>query len=147
VVRATVYQAIITILPIATGVLGNLNTLVEFDAGGFAFNNFGILPGTGFLSGGIDPALENPRFPAAAPAEVEDFFDLETPNASAVSAVCRVPQNEGNFGLGELGIYVDITDSVNPDEIGLRVLYAISHSPIVSKNSNSVYVTRAITQY
>jgi len=147
VVRAEVSGAIVTVKALIAGADGNLNTLEEFDAGGFAFNNFGITPGTGFLAGGISPSLENPRFPATAPTDVEDFFDIEIPNLQAVSLVCRVDQTEGNFGLGEVGVYVDITDSVNPAEIGSRVLYAISHFPIVSKNLNSVFVTRVITQY
>lgn len=147
VVFAEVSGAVITLTALTAGEAGNLNTLVETDAGGFGFNNFGILPGTGFLDGGINPALENPRFPDTAPSDVEDFVEIELPNLQATSAVCRVPQTDGNFGLGEVGIYVDIVDSVNPGEIGLRVLYAISHFPIVAKTANGVFVTRVITQY
>jgi len=147
VVKATVSGAIVTISAISAGDLGNLNTLIEFDAGGLGFNNFGVTPGTGVLGGGISPSLESERFPASAPLQVEPFFDIEFPNLSAVSLVCRIGLIDGNFGLGELGIYVDILDSVNPAEIGTRVLYAISHFPIVAKNSNSNFVTRAITQY
>lgn len=147
VVQATVAGAVVTVIAIAAGELGNLNTLVEFDAGGLAFDNFGILPGTGFLASGIDPSLESSKFPPTAPAAVESFFDIENPNESAVSLVCRIGPGDANYGLGELGVYVDIIDSVNPDEIGTRVLYAISHFPIVAKNLNSVFVTRVITQY
>jgi len=147
VVRATVENAIITVSAVASGDLGNLNTLVEFDEGGLAVNNFGIIPGTGFLDGGANPNLENPVFPPAAPGTIEDFLDIEFPNPQATSLVCRAGQSEGNFGLGEVGIYVDIIDSVNPQEIGKRILYAIGHFPIVSKNSKSVFVTRVITQY
>lgn len=147
VVKATVSGAIVTIAAIAAGDLGNLNTLVEFDTGGLGFNNFGVTPGTGFLAGGLSPTLESERFPTSAPTDVEPFFDIEFPNVSAVSVVCRIGLTDGNFGLGELGIYVDILDSVNPDEIGERVLYAIAHFPIVAKNANSNFVTRAITQY
>lgn len=147
VVKASAVNAIITIEAIAAGSAGNLNTLVEFDEGGLGINNFGVLPGTGVLEGGADPDLESPRFPSNAPVTVEDFFDVERPNSSAVSLVCRVPQTEGNFGLGEVGIYVDIIDSINPAEIGSRILYAVGHFPIVAKNSKSVFVTRVITQY
>lgn len=147
VVKATVSGAIVTISAIASGDPGNLNTLVEFDAGGLGFNNFGVTPGTGLLAGGISPTLESERFPSSAPTVVEPFFDIEFPNISAVSLVCRIGQTDGNFGLGELGIYVDIIDSVNPADIGTRVLYAISHFAIVAKNANSNFVTRAITQY
>jgi hypothetical protein len=146
VVKATVSGAIVTISALMAGALGNLNTLVDFDAGGFGINNFGVLPGTGFLAGGISPSLESQKFPASAP-DVEPFFDIEQPNAAATSLVCRIGPTDGNFGLGELGIYVDITDSVNPDEIGARILYAISHFAIIGKNSQSNFVTRAITQY
>ncbi len=146
VVKATVSGDVVSILAIATGDLGNLNTLVEFDAGGLGINNFGVTPGTGFLAGGVSPVLESQKFPAAAP-DVESFYDIEFPNASAVSLVCRIGTTDANVGLGELGIYVDITDSVNPDEIGSRILYAISHFAIVAKNANSNFVTRAITQF
>ncbi len=146
VVKATVSGTVVSILALANGALGNLNTLVEVDAGGLGINNFGILPGTGFLAGGVNPVLESQKFPAAAP-DVEPFYDIEFPNASAVSLVCRIGTTDANVGLGELGIYVDITDSVNPDEIGSRILYAISHFAIVAKNANSNFVTRAITQY
>ncbi len=147
VVKATASGDVVTISALSAGDLGNLNTLVEYDIGGLGFNNFGIAPGTGFLAGGASPYLENERFPASAPAVVEPFFDIEFPNMSAVSLVCRIGQTDGNFGLGELGIYVDIVDSVNSAEIGTRILYAISHFPIVAKNVNSNFVTRAITQY
>ncbi len=146
VVKATVSGAVVTILAIADGANGNLNTLTEVDAGGLGINNFGVTPGTGFLAGGIDPVLESQKYPASAP-DVADFYDIEFPNSAAVSCVCRIGLTDANVGLGELGIYVDITDSVNPDEIGTRVLYAITHFAIVAKNSNSNFVTRAITQY
>jgi hypothetical protein len=147
VVRATVSNAIVTVLAVAAGAIGNLNTLVEFDEGGLAINNFGVTPGTGFLDEGNDPALDSPVFPATAPNDVESFLDIEFPNTQATSLVCRAGQTEANRGLGEVGIYVDIIDSVNPQEIGNRVLYAIGHFPIVAKNSKSVFVTRVITQY
>ncbi len=146
VVKATVSGEVVTILAIANSALGNFNTLIEFDAGGLGINNFGITPGTGFLAGGISPVLESQKFPASAP-DIEPFFDIEFPNVSAVSLVCRIGPTEANVGLGELGIYVDIIDSVNPDEIGSRILYAVTHFAIVAKNSNSNFVTRAITQY
>ena len=146
VVKATASGDVVSILAIANGDLGNLNTLVELDTGGLGINNFGITPGTGFLAGGNSPVLESQKFPAAAP-NVEPFFDIEFPNISAVSLVCRIGLTDANVGLGELGIYVDIIDSVNPDEIGSRILYAISHFAIVGKNANSNFVTRAITQY
>jgi hypothetical protein len=146
VVKATVSGDVVTILAIADGANGNLNTLTEVDAGGFGMNNFGITPGTGFLAGGLDPVLESQKYPSAAP-DVADFYDIEFPNSAAVSLVCRIGTTDANVGLGELGIYVDITDSVNPDEIGTRILYAVTHFAIVAKNSNSNFVTRAITQY
>jgi hypothetical protein len=146
VVKATVSGDVVSILAIANGDIGNLNTVVEVDAGGHGINNFGITPGTGFLAGGISPSLESQKFPSAFP-NVEAFYDIELPNISAVSCVCRIGTTDANVGLGELGIYVDITDSVNPDEIGSRILYAVSHFAIVAKNANSNFVTRAITQY
>ena len=147
VVRATVENAVVTVLAVAGGSIGNLNTLVEFDEGGLAVNNFGIIPGTGFLDGGTDPVLESAVFPTAAPNTVQPFLDIEFPNTQATSLVCRAEQTEANKGLGEVGIYVDIIDSVNPQEIGNRVLYAIGHYPIVAKNAKSVFLTRVITQY
>jgi hypothetical protein len=147
VVVATVVNAVVTVSAVSAGSLGNFNTLVEFDTGGLSINNFGITPGTGFLAGGLDPSMENPRFPATAPNDVEAFLDIEFPNSQATSLVCRASQTEANFGLGEVGIYVDIIDSVNPQEIGERILYAIGHFPIVAKNAKSVFVTRVITQY
>lgn len=147
VVLATVVNAVVTIAALSAGTAGNANTLVEFDAGGSGINNFDVLPGTGFLGGGISPSLESAAFPAGAPNDLEDFLDIERPNAESVSLVCRVPQDIGNVGFGEIGIYADITDSVNPSEIGNRILYAVGHFPIVAKNTKSVYVTRVITQY
>lgn len=147
IVRASVVNAVVTIEALAAGSAGNENTLVEFDAGGAGFNSFDVTPGAGFLGGGISPSLESAAFPAGAPNDVEDFLDIERPNAESVSLVCRIPQDVGNFGFGEIGIYADITDSVNPLEIGQRILYAVGHFPIVAKNTKSVYVTRVITQY
>ncbi|KKN72782.1 hypothetical protein LCGC14_0407490 [marine sediment metagenome] len=147
VVRASVVNAVVTVAALAAGTAGNENTLVEFDAGGTGINNFDVLPGTGSLGGGASPSLESAAFPAGAPSDVEAFLDIERPNAEAVSLVCRVPQDVGNVGFGEIGIYADITDSVNPLEIGNRILYAVGHFPIVAKNTKSVYVTRVITQY
>jgi hypothetical protein len=147
VVRASVVNAVVTIAALAAGSAGNENTLVEFDAGGAGFNNFDVSPGAGFLGGGVSPGLESAAFPAGAPNDLEDFLDIERPNAEAVSLVCRIPQEVGNVGFGEVGIYADITDSVNPAEIGQRILYAVGHFPIVAKNTKSVLVTRVITQY
>lgn len=147
VVKASVVNAVVTISSLAAGDIGNFNTLVANDSGGLGLNNFDVSPGTGFLDGGNDPALENARFPVDGPISVEGFIDIEQPNPESVSLVCRVPQNDGNFGLGEVGIYVDIVDSINATEIGTRVLYAIGHFPIIAKNSKSVMVTRVITQY
>jgi len=147
VVIASVVNAVVTISSLSAGAVGDLNTLVVDDSGGLGLNNFDVTPGTGFLDGGTDPALENPRFPADFPVSIEGFTDIEQPNAEAVSLVCRVAQGDGNFGLGEIGIYVDIVDSINTAEIGTRVLYAIGHFPIIAKNSKSVLVTRVITQY
>jgi hypothetical protein len=147
VVKATVTNAIVTIQALSAGSKGNLNTLVEVDAGGLGINNFGILPGTGFLGNGTDPTLESPRYPSGTPNTVATFLDVEYPNSSATSLVCRVAQTVGNYGLGEIGIYADIIDSAVASEIGERVLFAIGHFPIVAKNSSSVYVTRVIIQY
>jgi hypothetical protein len=147
VVKATVTGAIVTIQAISTGSKGNLNTLVAADAGGLGINNFGVLPGTGFLADGVGAALESPRYPSGTPDTVAAFLDVEYPNSSATSLVCRVAQSVGNYGLGEIGIYADIIDSPIASEIGERVLYAIGHFPIVAKNSSSVYVTRVIIQY
>jgi hypothetical protein len=147
VVKASVVNAIVTISSLAAGEIGNLNTLVADDGGGLGLNNFSVSPGTGFLDGGNDPGLENPVFPADFPASVEGFLDIEQPNPESVSLVCRLAQDDGNFGLGEVGIYVRIVDSINVQEIGTRVLYAIGHFPIIAKNSKSVLVTRVITQY
>jgi hypothetical protein len=147
VVRATAVNAVVTVEALSAGTSGNLNTLVEFDGGGFGINNFDVTPGSGFLSGGVSPALESAQFPASAPVDLEDFLDIERPSSDAVSLVCRVPQNVGNVGFGEIGIYADILDSVNPSEIGQRVLYAVGHFPIVAKNTKSVLVMRVITQY
>ena len=149
VVKATVLGNVVTLYALTAGATGNLNTLVESDAGGLSFNNLLILPGTGFLSGGVDPELESPRFPnGAIPANVEPFLDIEFPNLAAVSLVCRIGASDGgNYGLGEIGIYADIVDSVNPAEIGTRILYAIGHFPLVAKHANSNFVTRILTQY
>ncbi|GAF98396.1 unnamed protein product, partial [marine sediment metagenome] len=84
VVKATVSGYVVSIIAVADGALGNLNTLVVLDAGGFGINNFGVTPETGFLAGGISPYLESQKYPASAP-DVADFYDIERPNISAVS--------------------------------------------------------------
>ena len=147
VTATTSINAVITLRAVANGTLGNLNTLTEADFSGLSFNNFSIFPTNGFFAGGTNPDLENAVFPSTAPNDVKEFLDFEFPNPEAVSLVCRAGQMESNFGLGEVGIFVDIIDSVNPQEIGERVLYAVGHFPIVAKNSRSVFLTRVITQY
>jgi len=147
VVRAEVINSVITLKALSIGTLGNFNTVSEIDEGGLGFNNFSIFSENGSFSGGLNTTLQNAVFPATAPVDVNNFLDFEFPTPQTVSLVCRAGQSEANFGLGEIGIYVDIIDSANPLEIGERVLYAIGHFPIVAKNSKSVFLTRVITQY
>lgn len=60
---------------------------------------------------------------------------------------CRLAKSEALYGLGEVGLYIKITNSIVPEEIGDRILFAIAHSPIQAKTDRHVYLYRFIVQF
>lgn len=100
----------------------------------------------------IDPinasltALEDQIFPVT-PGEYKAFESTERPSPKTLVLNCRLAQDEAVAGLGELGIYAQIVDSVVPSEIGDEFLFAVAHMPIITKVLQQVIVFRLIIQF
>lgn len=98
------------------------------------------------LDGG-DTELLDPMYPIVStdPAPVARY---EYPNQSAISFLCRVPAGEALSGIGEIGLYVEITDSPSdPTEVGDRHLFLHCHRPLLAKTNSDVLVWRLVAQY
>jgi hypothetical protein len=120
------------------------------------FGNWSFAVGTG----GYDPAdptqatvpnpaavaLANKVFPAGA-GVYEPIDRKERPNDNAISFLCRLETAEALFGLGEAGLFVQITESSIPAEIGTWVMVAIMHFPIQAKSSKTVQGYRFAFQH
>ena len=77
------------------------------------------------------------------PAPIDRF---EHPNDNGVSFLCRVPSNQAVAGIGEIGLYAEITFSSNPSEIGDIILFAHAQRPLVGKTLQDVLVWRIVIQ-
>mgnify|MGYP000232597477 CR=1 FL=1 len=94
-----------------------------------------------------DTALGNTVFPThLLPPEAIDRY--ESPNDYGISFLCRVASGEAISGIGEIGIFAQITSSpLNPSEVGTYVLFAHAHRPLFGKTTNDVMVWRMVCQW
>jgi hypothetical protein len=77
----------------------------------------------------------------ADPLRLLDFAAYEPGDLNTVNLTCRLAHDQGLWGLGELGIWAEITmDSVTPSRVGEKFLFAIAHFPFVGKTSREVDV-------
>lgn len=129
----------------ARGLLeGTRYQITGFRVGSYGFNPAN--PGQPLAIDAADTELRGVTFPALS-ATPEPIDKLEYANAQAPSFLCRVAADEAVRALGEWGIYATITYSTDAAEIGTRVLFALSHRPMVGKTLDDVLVWRLIVQF
>ena len=94
-----------------------------------------------------DTELIDPFYPSVLlpPATIDRF---EFPNDAAASFLCRVPSSEAIAGLGEIGLYAEVTVSPSdPTEVGDVYLFAHAHRPLHAKTLQDVLVWRLVVQF
>ena len=108
--------------------------------------NFTVSPMTGGSSTGLlDPAWPTP--PTLAPYMGTDGL-IEMPSSTSLSFMSRLGEGVSGIGsYGELGLWVEIIDSVYPSEIGTRVLFAMSHFPIQPKTDRTILTFRVVVAF
>ena len=95
-------------------------------------------------------ALGDQVYPTASTIVPFAATDFERPNNRSIVTQCRVQRGTAaaNFGIGEIGVWVDITFSPsNPSEVGERHLFSISHTPIQAITFNTAKVWRVIHNF
>lgn len=116
------------------------------------YNNIELLP----MTGGISASLEDPSYPVpnsdpALPPILAPFSGtdglIEMPSTDALSFLARVGENDGIGAYGEIGIWVEVKQSLLPQEVGRNVLFAVSHFPIQPKTDRSVLTFRVIIAF
>lgn len=123
---------------------------LAFEIAGFRVGRGGYDPHAPTSPTAIDTTLtelESPFFPAMSlPVEVIDRF--EQANDQSAAFLCRVAAGECLTGVGEFGVYSEITASpTNPAEIGDQALFAVCHRPLVAKTLQDVLVFRLVVQF
>lgn len=90
--------------------------------------------------------LDDPLYPVMSldPKSIDRY---EAPNDYGMSYLCRVPSAEAIAGLGEIGIYAEITYSPVSSEIGDQLLMAHCHRPLFGKCLSDVLVWRIVFQF
>lgn len=129
----------------ARSILGEVSFIVK----GFAVGREGYTDANPVKIDAINPALtalEDQIFPAV-PGDIKAIETIELPSPKTLVLNCRLAQNEAVAGLGELGIYAEIVDSIVPSEIGDQFLLALSHMPLITKVPQQVIVFRLIIQF
>lgn len=129
----------------ARSILGEVSFIVK----GFAVGREGYNGANPVKIDAINPALtalEDQIFPAV-PGDIKAIETIELPSPKTLVLNCRLAQDEAVAGLGELGIYAEIVDSIVPSEIGDQFLLALSHMPLITKVPQQVIVFRLIIQF
>jgi len=80
--------------------------------------------------------------PFATPNGRKPITEYEHPNQKSGCTYCVVEKTEGNALLGEVGVWAEIVYSPYTHELGDVFLAAISHFPLVGKNSSMRYAFR-----
>ncbi len=122
---------------------------VSFTAKGFAVGREGYNYVNPVKIDPIDPsltALIDQIFPVI-PGDLKAFESLERPSPKTLVLNCRLAQSESVAGLGELGVWAEVVDSVIPSEIGDEFLLAVSHMPLITKVLQQVIVFRLVIQF
>lgn len=122
---------------------------VSFTVKGFAVGREGYNDANPVKIDVIDPslvALEDQIFPLVL-GDTKAFESIERPSPKTLVLNCRLSQTEAVAGLGELGIYAEIVDSIVPAEIGDKFMLALSHMPLITKVPQQVIVFRLIIQF
>jgi len=122
---------------------------VSFIAKGFAVGREGYTDANPVKIDPIDPsltALLDQFFPVIV-GDTKAFEAIEMPSPKTLVLNCRLAQSESVAGLGELGIWAEIVDSVIPSEIGEEFLLAVSHMPLITKVPQQVIVFRLVIQF
>ena len=122
---------------------------VAFKFTGWALGRGGYDPDNVVKTLPIDPShtilLDHiyPQSPNLNPLSETDF---EAHNNRTLIFVLRVPHSTetANYGIGEIGIWGTITDSVDPAEIGQEHLMIIAHTPITCLTLQSSRVFRLL---
>jgi len=99
----------------------------------------------------IDPLLVEIIGPDTYPmlvADPEPIDLVQYANDSASASTCRISASEAIITVSEWGIYATILDSpLNPPEVGTRVLFAVSHRPMIAKTTSDVLIWRLVVQF
>jgi hypothetical protein len=79
------------------------------------------------------------------PTVFADFLDFEVLLPNTIAPVCRLLQDEALYGLGELGIWVEVTvDTDTPARVGDKYLFAQAHFPMHAKTLQETTIWRVI---
>jgi len=121
--------------------------MLSFKLSGFAVGRGGydgtnpvkIVPIDGSLQ-----LLEDQFFPLSGTKALQT---IETPTPATVVANCRLSKDDALAGLGELGLWAEIVNSLAPSEIGTTFLLAVSHFPMVTKTLRQAILYRMIIQF
>jgi hypothetical protein len=71
---------------------------------------------------------------------------VERPNDQAISCYCVLEPAESNLTIGEVAIWGIVQNSPGDPPDGTKVILAISHFPILCKNSSMQYALRVTIQ-
>jgi len=98
-----------------------------------------------------DTELEDKVYPDDVPLSYEPLTSTEETTATVRVYNCRVGATtiagNADYGLGELGLYAEVTKSDVPSEVGSIFLFAHSHFPVVCKTRRDTFYRRVIVSY
>ena len=121
---------------------------VSFIVKGFAVGREGYNDAKPVKIDPLDPSLTtlgDQFFPVLGTRKA--FEAIENPTPATVVVNCRLASTEAVAGLGEIGLWAEIVDSINPINIGDEFLMAIAHYPIQTKTLRQSVVYRIIIQF
>jgi hypothetical protein len=132
------------------------NAFARAMAGEIAFRIVGFAVGRGGYDmsnpvkvESIDPSdvtLIDHIFPASNGIKAITGFEKPYPKTLVVN--CRLAQSEAWAGLGELGLWAEILHApATPSEVGDQFLFAIAHSPLVTKTNRQIILNRVVIQF
>jgi hypothetical protein len=136
-----------------TGEIGNSYPISVYHVGSTI--NIGVsgtaaASATLLLTGGSSVSLLDAAWPV--PPTLAPFSGteglIEMPSSTALSFMSRIGEGiDGMGAYGELGLWVEILDSRYADEIGNKVMFAMSHFPIQPKTDRTILTFRVIISY
>jgi len=126
---------------------GNIFPLNHAETTGFGDTiNFLITP----MSMAVSTTLLDPAYPI--PPLLGTYFlpdgRIEIPTSTTASFVMRIPDGAvGMNAYGEIGLWVEVLESIHPMEKGRHVLFAHGHFPILAKTDRSLLTFRVLIHY